>query len=101
MDDVCVDCGALADSADHVVPRHLRRKYAAVLRVPDWTDRELSQVSEATCRDILGALKQRDSVLARLAWRGASRVELSSERLGVISDIALKVAALRATGTDG
>jgi hypothetical protein len=47
----------------------LRRRYLALLRMPNWSTAELDQLGPGMRRDIEGALAHRGEIRARLAWR--------------------------------
>jgi len=52
--------------------RHLkmrmRQRYKSILRTPDWTDRELSQLGERLQQAVIGAIVKRDIILRRLRY---------------------------------
>lgn len=54
---------------------HIRRKYAAYLRVPNWGEEELLTMGPKARTEIAAALKIRDWVRGRLRWAGASAAE--------------------------
>jgi hypothetical protein len=112
----CTYCGRLADTIDHVVPRHLlkraaeigyspagfarlivpacrecnsylggrihgsleqrraeakegiRKRYARALRVPDWTEEELAEMSPKLRREIKVTLMVKQETKIRLSW---------------------------------
>ena len=111
----CYYCGLIADTVDHVTPRHvldrrealgrmalprvltvpacrecnsaigarifptladrkrfvkdwLRRRHAALLRVPDWTEAELADLGPQMERYVRTGVRHRDIVRSRLAW---------------------------------
>lgn len=51
------------------VKRWLRRRYYHILRIPDWTDTELAQLSPAFRGYILRGVVLREWVAARVAYR--------------------------------
>lgn len=116
---LCVYCGVVCDSWDHVVPQHLlkraaelkldlsglyrmkrwivpacrecnsaiggkltttlqgrreiakkhiRKKYAAFLRIPDWSEEELAEMGPSAREDIKAGIRMRDHIRKRLAW---------------------------------
>ena len=138
-DHLCTYCGILADSEDHVVPRHLlkraeelsldlskvmrmrswvvpscrecnsslggrlfptirerraaahkhiRRKYASYLRIPDWEDWEIAAMGPNAQREIIAGLAIRDWTRNRLRWRGARLVEDIEAIYGLSMEIA-------------
>lgn len=48
--------------------RRLRKRYARLLRTPDWTDRELSQLGPMLQQAVIGGIVKRDIVLRRLRY---------------------------------
>lgn len=48
--------------------RRLKRRYKKILRTPDWTDRELSQLGERLQQAVIGAIVKRDVILRRLRY---------------------------------
>ena len=129
IEGVCTYCGQIADSVDHVVPKHLlerageleldlskimrmrswqvpacrecnsmlggklfatlrerresahksiRRKYASYLRVPSWSEEELSEMGPRASDEIRAALVVRDWIRGRLAWNGATVVDIGA-----------------------
>jgi hypothetical protein len=55
----------------------LRKKYRSELRTPDWSDRELGELSDRLRMDVIVSIAKRDIVRRRLAWRGTKGVEVS------------------------
>jgi hypothetical protein len=52
----------------------LRRRYRAFLRIPEWTDDELSEMGLTAVREIQAAIEMRDWVRWRLRYRGETFV---------------------------
>lgn len=58
--------------------QHVRRKYKAFLRIPNWSADELAEMAPAMVRSIQAGIRVRDWVRQRLAWTGVGRdVELA------------------------
>lgn len=76
MVDACVECNNLLNAAvfDTMADRvaylkaALRRRYAKVLRMPDWKREELEELAPAFRRSIVNFLQIKQEVLARLTW---------------------------------
>ena len=56
------------DERKQYLKRRMRQRYAKILRVPDWTDRELSQLGERLQQSVIGAVVKRDIILRRLRY---------------------------------
>jgi len=54
------------------VKKALRRRYAAVLRIPDWTDRELSEMAAGLAQYIQVGINARELTRQRIEFRGAT-----------------------------
>jgi hypothetical protein len=50
------------------IKRRLRRQYAELLKIPDWSDADLAQVSPAMRGYILNGILLRDFIRERLKW---------------------------------
>ena len=50
------------------VKMRLRQKYAKLLAMPDWTDKELSEVEGHIRGHIINALREKQILKARLSW---------------------------------
>lgn len=48
--------------------RRLKRRYQVILRTPDWSDRELSQLGDRLQQAVIGAIVKRDVILRRLRY---------------------------------
>jgi hypothetical protein len=51
-----------------IAKKHIRKKYAAYLRIPDWSDEELEEMGPDAHSDILAAIRIRDYTRERLDW---------------------------------
>lgn len=58
--------------------KSIRRKYASYLRVPNWSDEELSEMGPRASDEIRAALVVRNWIRGRLAWKGATVVDISA-----------------------
>ncbi len=65
--------------------RGIRKKYSAYLRIPNWDEDELAELGPMAAIDVRNALKMRDWVRYRLAYRGQKfeDAELPSFRLAL------------------
>lgn len=103
----CVECNTFIGSRvfksleerREYAHKTIRKKYAKYLRVPDWTDSELAKMGPIAQRDIASAIAKRDSVRARLAWRGSRHVEFDLGAFGAISDLAGQIVRAKAGGS--
>lgn len=48
--------------------QRMRQRYRKILRMPDWSDRELSQLGDRLQEAVIGALVKRDIILRRLRY---------------------------------
>ena len=74
----CIECNSILGASSlwtiterkNEVKRRLRRKYAKILSIPDWTPEELSEFDPASTmhRYILQGIAARDLLRARLKW---------------------------------
>ena len=92
LEQVCTYCGILADSEDHVVPRHLLERageleldLSRVMRMRAWIVPACRPRAQA---EIVAAVAVRDWVRGRLRWKGAREVEDISSVFRLAHDMA-------------
>jgi len=72
----CVECNSTLGARPlwtlgarkRYIKQALRRRYGAILRLPNWTDAELAQMSDRMRDYILDGLKVRDFIEARISF---------------------------------
>lgn len=72
----CLECNVVLgnkyfdtlEQRKQYLKRRMRQRYAKILRVPDWTDRELSQLGPRLQQAVIGAVVKRDVILRRLRY---------------------------------
>lgn len=65
----------------------IRKKYAALLRIPDWSEDDLAEMGPRAREDIRHAIRARDGVRERLRWQGDKDPDVRA-----VYDLAIKVA---------
>jgi hypothetical protein len=61
--------GWKVESRRAYVKKVLRRRYASILRIPDWTDRELALMSPTLAQHIQAGINARELTIKRLGFQ--------------------------------
>lgn len=102
----CRECNNLAGRVTlqgiqekrHYIQEKLKKRYRAVLEIPQWTEGELNELSLDLAQYVRHGFRLREIILSRLKWRGSSGhvndVEKRSSQKGTLKNSVKRVAGV-------